>query len=118
MPRSSPAAPDDSSASSSSRMRGSLVLPVALPALLGGEIFLRRTAGAGHRDVALRHELTGVGAAVLVGLRAASRVTLDVERVRVPLLLRRPLVLVIGPRPLAAGALAQLLVIGHGCIVA
>src|SRR5688500_11368236 len=111
MRRSSPAAPDDSSASSSSRMRGSLVLPVALPALLCGEVFLRRASRAGHCHVALRHELAGVGVAVLVGLCAAARVTLDVERVRVvrvALLLRRPLVLVLGPRTLAAGALAQL----------
>src|SRR3954471_10195862 len=81
---------------------------VAGAALLDRGVFLRRAAGAAHRGVALDDDLARVGMAIGVGLDAAARVVLHVERVHVALLLRRARVLVLirpGPLPPVASSL-------------
>src|SRR3954469_3558700 len=92
-------------------LRVRVAVAVAGAPLLDGEALLRRSAGAAHRGVALDDDVAWIGPAVRVRLDAAARVVLDVERVHVALLLGGACVLVlVGPRTLAARALAQLLV--------
>src|SRR5689334_3946941 len=71
-----------------------MALPaVALPALIGREVFLRRAAGAAHHDAGLLDELGRLRVPILVGLDTAARVALAVERVWIALLLVRAVLL-------------------------
>src|SRR4051794_5348570 len=90
---------------------GAGVPAVACAPLLDREALLRRSTRAAHRGVALDDDVAWIRVSVRVRLHAAARVVLDVERVHVALLLGGACVLVlVRPPPLAAGALAQLLV--------
>src|SRR5215210_1742931 len=97
-----------------------LLLPVPLAPLLDREPLLRCPAGAGHDRSALLDEVARVGVAVLVRLHASPRVALDVERVRIALLLVRAVVLVrLRPRALSAGAASELVsLFAHRLLIA
>jgi hypothetical protein len=63
------------------------LLAVALSAFFRREVFLRSTTRAAHDDAVLLDDLPRIGPAVVLALHAAARVALDVERMRVALLL-------------------------------
>src|SRR3954453_642677 len=70
-------------------------LPVEIPPFLRRQTFLRRAAGAAHRDALGLHRLARVGGAVALVLKAAARVPFALERARVALLLVGAAVLVL-----------------------
>ena len=58
------------------------------PPFFGSGPLLRRAAGAAHDRAAVLNDVARISAAVLLGLKAAPRVILAFERMRIGLLLR------------------------------
>ena len=73
---------------------------MALASFVGRKVVLRRPAGAAHDDAFVLDELGRLRVAVLVALQAAARIALDVERLRIALLLVRAVLLApLAPSP-------------------